>query len=118
MNGMPNWRQNERPRDDLEKWCHDNWLKIPAEDRERCLAVLRKKAPPEMLAEWKAQHERGMRIGSNDLFFHFGIGMQVRNALREVLTDDKLPAIKQRDGSEGRNWDDFYTGALEDLVST
>jgi hypothetical protein len=70
-----------------------------------------------MFSRWQDQHKRGIRIGSDDPWFHLGIGMQIRNALRSVLLDDALPFVKYPDGSDCQNWDDFYGGALQQFVS-
>lgn len=99
---------------DLERLAIANWNRIPEADRVRCVSALRTVAErsPEMLAKWRDQHARGMRIGSDDIRFHFGVGMSVRNVLRGVLRDGDLPGpIMQR------NWDDYYYGALDALVT-
>jgi hypothetical protein len=58
-------------------------------------------------------------IGGDEPWFHsLGAGMAVRNLLRRQYTDGELPPVKYDDGSEYRNWDDFYLGALMDLCST
>jgi hypothetical protein len=61
------------------------------------------------------QHKRGERIGADIATFHLSGGMVTRNILREVILDEELPAVIYPDGSASRNWDDFYTGALEEL---
>jgi hypothetical protein len=45
----------------------------------------------------------------------FGGGMQIRNRLRDVLTDDQLPPVDYPEGPM-QNWDDFYTGAIDALI--
>jgi len=105
------------PRGELDEFCLRNWQKLPADKREACLAVLREKTPADMLANWRAQYAAGFSIGSDDAFFHMGVGMQVRNALRAVLKDDELPEVAYPDGERHRNWDDFYFGALQELAS-
>ena len=109
--------KDEVPRDELEESSLKNWRMIPQQRREACLAAIRPKVPAAMIEKWRDQHSRGVRIGSEYLMFHFDIGMQVRNALRAVLLDDQLPEVTYPDGKKYRNWDDFYMGALEDLVS-
>jgi hypothetical protein len=49
------------------------------------------KLPDDLLAKWKDQRARGVRIGSHETVFHFGRGMWVRNTLRDQLPDDELP---------------------------
>jgi hypothetical protein len=57
--------------------------------------VLRERVPRDVLEKWRDQDRRAMRIGSDDPNFHYGIGMAVRNALRERLTDIELPPGRQ-----------------------
>lgn len=106
--------------DDLGRWCRANWDMLPELIRKDCLAELRSKVPPEMMAKWKAQHAAGEEIGSDDIFFHHGNGMAVRNILRKQLRDLELPAVHSPNyPPEGaKNWDDYYTGALQELVET
>lgn len=108
--------------DDLQAWLIGNWLQIPEPERRLLVDHLRKRLRnridgPMVLARWTAQVRMGVPIGGNDTWFHFGAGMEVRNLLRDVMTDDKLPLIRQPDGSMGQNWDDFYLGAIHALVT-
>ena len=48
--------------------------------------------------------------------FHFGTGMAIRNLLREVIKDEELPVVYYG-AMEARNWDDWYHGVLEELVT-
>ena len=112
-----NFSCEEQPRGELDEFSMRNWRRIPADKREACLAVIRAKTPPDMFAKWQEQHQRGMRVGSNYTLFHLEAGMQVRNALRAVLTDADLPEVEYPDGEKHRNWDDFYMGALDDMVA-
>ena len=48
--------------------------------------------------------------------FHFGTGMAIRNVLREVIKDDELPGVHYDEG-EMHNWDDWYHGVLNELVT-
>ena len=105
---------------DLTAWSKENWEKIPALVREDCLNELAAKVPGDLLLLWIEQVRNGKEIGSNDTFFHHGVGMAVRNVMRAQLLDEELPPIKQEhiDGHpEARNWDDFYIGALHALVA-
>lgn len=106
----------EIPRDKLDEWCLENFRKLTFRQRESCFQVLKVNTPGDMLAKWRDQYSRGMRIGSHDLGFHFGVGMQVRNKLRAVVRDEDLPPIQYPDGQLYRNWDDFYMGALQDFA--
>jgi len=99
--------------DRLKAWCRANWNKIPELTRKDCIAHLKSKVPEEVLERWKKQGYE------EDMMFHFGAGMQVRNILRQRLTDDELPeVIRDRDGKPygSHNWDDYYTGALDELL--
>lgn len=107
--------------EDTQAWSIGNWLMIPEADRRRCLehlgTALRLAIDgPAMLGTWRRQVAAGRPIGSNDGWFHFGTGMVVRNWLRDVMIDDKLPPVRQPNGEMGQNWDDFYQGALHALV--
>lgn len=104
---------------DLYKWSRENWNKIPELVRQDCINELRDKIPADILHLWKTDVKLGREIGATYLGFHFGLGMAVRNVLRNQLTDEELPPIKQLhlDGQpEARNWDDFYMGALQEFV--
>lgn len=84
-----------------------NWSRVPEADRARCVEHLRRwiKGPD----EWReAMEEPG---------FHMFSGMRVRNALRDMLKDDELPAVDYPDGHAYRNWDDFYMAALREALS-
>lgn len=113
--------RRERPPSDVWKDCAKNWWQLPFDLRMRCVGhlhaeMLKTDYGRELLARWKDQVERGMEPGSDDLRFHFGNGMTVRNVLRSVLPDDKLPPIAY-DGHVAQNWDDFYPGAVEQLAT-
>jgi hypothetical protein len=96
-------------KEELSDWAYDNWLGIPFDVRAKCVAYLQEKIPSAVIAKWK--------LNGYEDFFHFDGGMVVRNLLRNVLTDDKLPPIFYEDAGESyQNWDDFYTGALGDLL--
>lgn len=95
---------------ELDKWCRANWDKIPAEKRKACLDHLRGWIPIAVLREWK-------RSGFGDAFHMFGGGMQIRNRLRDIIKDADLPPV-QYDLGPARNWDDYYTGALQELLES
>lgn len=60
------------------------------------------------LAKWRDQRARGIQCGSDDIRFHFSGGRAVRNIIRQVVRDDKLP---------DQNWDDYYYGAISALAA-
>lgn len=112
---------------DLQAWSCENWSRVCEDDRRRGLdhlwTVIDSRYPggPEALAKWRRQVAAGIDIGSDDPWFHHSAGMSVRNILRQVLTDDKLPGVIYPPQSGlpvaiVRNWDDFYIGALVALV--
>ena len=104
----PNWREPERPRDEHDDWQCANFARLTQDQQERCVAYLRVKVPAVARAEWGDQVARGISIGCTDPRFHLGVGMAVRNVLREVVPDDALP---------GEQWDDYYRGALYALAA-
>lgn len=87
-----------------------NWCALPLATRKRCLYHLKifMSGAEDVVARWRDQSKRRVVIGSDNIRFHLSEGMQIRNALRSVVKDDQLPT---------KNWDDFYYGALEALVS-
>src|SRR5688500_1764558 len=99
-----------------DQWYKDRWDSIPAEMKRAIVAHLRAHLKPDVMAEIrKAIKLKGSLnwIGHN----HFGWGMGVRNLLRDVVTDDKLPSAPYPDGrGEYRNWDDYYIQAVEAAV--
>jgi hypothetical protein len=96
-----------------------NWLTIPEADRKLCLDHLLSvmEDHPSVIARWKRQKAAGMAIGSDDIRFHFGAGMSVRNVLRKVMPDDKLPGVTYENGTLVKNFDDYYYGAIDALAS-
>lgn len=97
--------------------CIERWLELPKEVRRKCLDLLDQHVSKEILDHWLDQYQRGIRIGSDDAVFHFGIGMSIRNLFREVLMDDGLPLVRYEDGGLYRNWDDFYYGGIAEFLS-
>lgn len=124
--------KHEEPRGAIETWSEANWARVPElvrKDVEGHLQHLLLKQAPEVLEKWRDQHKRGIRIGSDDPMFHLGVGMAIRNACRDQLTDGELPAVTldhegqpygrlanpPHDGS--RNWDDHYFGVLAAIAA-
>lgn len=102
---------NERPPGELELQAALNWARIDSVRRRKCLDHLRAAINPEAMAHWRDQVVRGVVIGSDDVRFHFSLGMWIRNKLREVMPDTELPGIDYGNAVI-RNWDDYYTAAL------
>lgn len=131
--GMPDFtphQKREQPRGKLEIWSEANWSRVPElvrKDVEGHLRAELEEHAPEVLAKWRDQHKRGVRIGSDDPMFHFGVGMSVRNACRDQLLDEELPAVaSDPDGKPYPkhatmrivgNWDDFYFGVLAAIAA-
>ena len=114
-------KHNEKMHGELEKWSEDNYARLPEIVRKDCEREIweRMSANAEgrtMLVSWRDQRRRGVVIGSDDLWFHMGAGMWVRNALRQQWTDAELPVVTSApDGQPygpAQNWDDYYFGAL------
>lgn len=128
-NRMPDFTpkpEHEQPRGALEIWAEANWAELPDLVRADVELHLLDRLPKEVLEHWRDQHERGVRIGSDDPFFHLGVGMAVRNACREQLTDMELPLVTidhegkpYNTGSNmpGGNWDDYYFGVLAAIAA-
>ena len=114
-------RKHEHRRDGLDAWSEANWSRVDPQIRAEVEQLVLSKTPADMLATWRDQHARGISIGSDDPRFHFGIGMQIRNACRQKLTDDKLPEVSAASDGEpygpARNWDDFYFGVLAAIAA-
>ena len=106
------WTDDDEPAGEIESWSIENWKRLPEADRQRCLDHLRGWLPDDLLRVWRRQALEGKRIGSDRVRFHFDAGMQIRNRLRDVLPDEQLPRIEGGCG----HWDDFYYGALDELV--
>jgi hypothetical protein len=126
-NGVPDFRANpkhEEPRGALETWSEANWAKVPALIRRDVEAYLKEQVEehaPDMLAKWRDQHDRGVRIGSDDPMFHLQAGMTVRNVCRDQLTDEELPRVTVDHAGKSygpsQNWDDYYFGVLAAIAA-
>lgn len=120
----PNWVQEPHSPSKAIGQSVANWLvKVAPADRRMLIDHLRKVVAEsdkgaEALAKWKAQAEAGLEIGSDEIRFHFEVGMQVRNTLRKVWRDEMLPPIDYPDHESSRNWDDYYHGVLYEMVMT
>jgi hypothetical protein len=108
-----------RPAGDHERMAIAMWNTLPDELRKLALDHLRATIIPRHMAalnKWRKQVDNNIAIGSDDVRFHFGAGMAVRNVLRQVVPDHKLPLIVENGMRDG-NWDDFYYGAIHELAS-
>ena len=99
---------------DIQEWSHQNWLKLPAEIRSKCIKHMQGWIADDILNTWRAEYANGNPIGGAG-FHMFGGGMQIRNRLREVLKDDELPGVPY-EGYISHNMDDVYLGAIIELL--
>jgi hypothetical protein len=94
----------------------NNWQHIPEESRRLCVSHLRHKLSPYSINKLKQELTEKGHIAEQDYVF----GMHVRMLLRNIVPDEKLPIVLQCDPNgvnpNGQNWNDFYLGALTDLV--
>lgn len=102
--------------DGLRQWCRDNWNRLPDKVRQDCINHLDAWFDPKTKT---ADIER-LKNYENELFFHFGLGMVIRNRLRGMLTDMELPVLTKDDEGQpygpSQNWDDYYTGAIDEFL--
>jgi hypothetical protein len=98
---------------DIWKFSKTNWEAIPREKRTACLNHLTGWLPKDLIDEWKQQYVEGNDIGGG--WFHFSVGMQIRNRLRDVLLDKDLPPVEYPNGEKYQNWDDYFLGAVIEL---
>ena len=89
------------------------WAKVPEPIRKNVEQHVAAHLPADILAKLRDLHARGMPIGSDQAFFHFGGGMAVRNLCRERLTDDELAACCPFGG----DWDNCYIEVLAAIAA-
>ena len=89
------------------------WAQVPEPIRKDVEQHVARDLPADLLAKWRDQHARGERVGSDELSFHFGAGMAVRNLCRERLKDSELSAY----GLWGE-WDDYYRAVLAAIAAS
>src|SRR5712692_10442477 len=82
----------EEPLDPFDASSKKMWAKVPELIRKDVEKHVLAHLPADLLAKLRDLHARGVCIGSDDAFFHFGGGMAVRNLCRERLSDDELAA--------------------------
>lgn len=106
---------DERMRE-LQDWSFNNFRKIPIEDRKRLYALLAADVPDEVFDQLLNNHLEDKYVFEGFEMAHFGLGMGIRNLLRQGMTDDRLPPVVYEGGQEYRNWDDYYLGAIVDWL--
>jgi hypothetical protein len=107
---------------DKVSWSIMNWKRIPARTREELVLHLQRELEKpadgkQALDAWIRQKLQGDVIGSDDPMFHFRLGRRVRDSLRKPLSDACLPPVVY-DGKIVHDWDDFYYGALDQMLDT
>jgi hypothetical protein len=92
--------------DEYPEYYEQRYNEIPADIKEKAIAVLKKELYPESIANiQKKIDEEGLIEWA--IPYHFGWGTDVRNLLRKhVCTDDHLPT----------GWDDYYIQIVEAAV--
>ena len=105
--------KHEEPHDPLDTLSERRWAQVPELIRRDVEQHVLAHLPADLLAKWRDQHARGVCIGSDDSFFHFGGGMAVRNLCRERLSDEELAACCRFGG----DWDNCYIGVLAAIAA-
>jgi len=100
-----------------EAWQIANWKRVPHLDQLRCTSVLWRMIPTTTIDKWVKQKAAGEAIGSDDFGFHYSsMARAIRRELRAALPDNRLPAVVYPSGEIRHEWDDFYRGALNDMI--
>lgn len=106
----------------LDAFSETNWARVPKKLQEQALKPLREFIENltddyslRLVEKWRNQYSNGYRIGSDDIIFHLGLGMHIRNILRQGLLDEYLPEVEYPEGS-AKNWDDYYMAALREAL--
>ena len=97
----------EEPLDSLDSFSEKLWAQVPEPIRKDVEQHVLANLPDNLLTKLRDLHARGIPIGSDDAFFHFGGGMAVRNLCRERLTDKELASY-----CLFGDWDGCYIGVL------
>jgi hypothetical protein len=93
---------------DPDSWSKKLWTEVPESIRKEVEDHVLAHLPGALLTELRDLHARGIPISFDKAFFHFTVGMEVRNLCRERLSDNELAAFC----SLGGNWDSCYIGVL------
>ena len=114
--------REERDRDIIDQHSEENWEQFVSTDPARSknavdeLRTWLDQQNKDTVERWRDQYRRGKQIGCDDPWFHFGVGMAIRNVLRTAVPDDRLPWVQYPGGRQAKNWDDFYTAALREAL--
>lgn len=99
----------------LDEVSYENWLKADSNLRKDCIKHLNGYFPEDYIIDMKTNRLNGLSISDGNPYFHFGVGMQIRNYLRRAVADEELPGIEY-EGELYKNWDDYYVGALIEFI--
>jgi hypothetical protein len=72
----------EDPLDSLDSYSEKLWAQVPEPIRKDVEQHVAAHLTDDLLTKLRELHARGIPIGSDDAFFHFGAGMAVRNLCR------------------------------------
>jgi hypothetical protein len=109
---LPDFDEPFNPDSDLDLFDRKRWAEVPEPIRKIVEQHVATRLPADVLAKLRDLHARGIPVGSDPAFFHFGGGLAVRNLCRERLSDDELAA-----GCLG-DWDMCYIGVLAAIAAT
>jgi hypothetical protein len=98
--------------DPVDSFSKKLWEQVPVLIRKDIEQHVLAHLPADLLAKLQDQHARGIPIGSDDMFFHFGDGMAVRNLCRERLSDNELAAY-----CVFGDWDACYIAILTAIAA-
>jgi hypothetical protein len=107
------------PRSVVHARAEENWARVEPDARKRAVKALKNHIGAEYAEKvegWRQQYLDGFAIGSDDPWFHFGLGTEFRNILRIEISENNLPWVEYPGGKQYRNWDDFYTAALREAL--
>jgi len=102
-------------KDERGERSYRNWMGLPPLIRRDSLQDLTAAISTEVFSKWLTEYRARGTVGEDDPLFHFGTGMAVRNILRQRLPESELSQIT---GIEHSDWDDFYIGAMRELLDT
>ncbi|MHC2255116.1 hypothetical protein ACVILK_004808 [Bradyrhizobium embrapense] len=89
------------------------WSEVPETLRKDVEQHVAARLPGHVLEKLRDLHGRGLPIGGDPVFFHFGGGLTVRNLCRERLDDDALAIF----GGFGADWHNCYVGVLAAIAA-
>jgi hypothetical protein len=101
---------------ELQDWSLKNYRRLDESNKAEIRLKLDDFVPSELFDSLMQNVLNGDYVFEDVPLAHFGVGMGIRNLLREVLPDDKLPPVVYEGGMSYSNWDDYYVGALVDWL--